>query len=227
LVARLRANTELVATGRAAALRSAVLEERTRVARELHDSVGHRLTVLALHASAARRMWDGDRPRAEAAVATIARVAAEALAELQQGYAGTGTPDAGPDLAAVQDLVAGARAAGLPVVLQLTGPTAAAPAGTQLTAYRVMQEALTNVLRHAPGASVTVDVRCAGDRLLVDVVNGAPAADRPDVSAPSPGTGLAGMRRRVEACGGQLEWGRRPEGGFTVRAEFPLAVVPA
>jgi signal transduction histidine kinase len=227
LVGELREITELLARERESAVRYAVLEERARIAREVHDSVGHRLTVLALHASAARRMWETDGARAEAAVATIARVAGEALAELRRAHAGdAGT--AGADLAAVTALVAGARAAGLPVRLAVDGSTAGVPAGTQATAYRVVQEALTNVLRHAPGAPVTAEVRCTGDRLTVEVRNAAPAADPPPPGAGTgSGSGLAGMRRRVTACGGRLEWGARPEGGFAVRAEFPLAVVPA
>jgi signal transduction histidine kinase len=227
LVAELRETTALLERERESAVRYAVLEERARIAREVHDSVGHRLTVLALQASAARRMWDTDRARAEAAIATIGRVAGEALGELRRAQAGD-AESAGADLAAVAELVAGARAAGLPVRLMVDGPTSGVPAGTQATAYRVVQEALTNVLRHAPGAPVTARLCCTGDRLTVEVRNAAPGEDPGALDAGTVGgSGLAGMRRRVGACGGRLEWGPPPEGGFAVRAEFPLAVVPA
>lgn len=226
LVGELRATTAQLAAGRAAALRSAVLQERARVARDLHDSTGHRLTVLALHATAARRMWETDRPRAQEALATIERVTAEGLAELRQGFAdGTAEGDS-VSLSGVVGLVDQARAAGLPVDLSLDVATESVPAAAGAAAYRVVQEALTNALRHAPGAAVAASVRCTPDLLAVEVLNGAASAPVPAATGHG-GHGLAGMRHRVEACGGRLEWGARPEGGFAVRAELPLAVVPA
>jgi signal transduction histidine kinase len=216
LVAELRATTALLADRRETALREAVLEERARVAREVHDAVGHRLTVLALHATAARRLWASDRPRAESALDTIAEVAGAALEELRRSVT-VSEPDAPVPLAAVADLVAGARAAGLTVTLAVDDVTAVHPA-----AYRLVQEALTNVLRHAPGAAADVALRIRGDRLEVDVQNSPPRAS--GAADPHGGSGLLGLQRRVEQCGGRLSWGPGPDGGFAVAAEFPVPV---
>ena len=226
LVGQLRETTARLDAGRAAALRAAVLAERARVARDLHDSAGHRLTVLALHAEAARRRWDADRERAEAALATIERVASEALQELRQGFV-SGAPEADPpSLAAVVALVEQARAAGARVALDVDGEASSLAPASGATAYRMVQEALTNALRHAPGAAVTASVRCTGGQVSVEVVN-EPADRPPPTRETGGGHGLVGMRQRVESCGGRLCWGARPDGGFVVRADFPAAVVPA
>jgi signal transduction histidine kinase len=222
LVGQLRRTTAQLAAGRAAALRSAILGERARVARDLHDSTGHRLTVVALHAAAARRMWEVDRPRARAALATIERVTAEGLGELRQGFAATAAEADPISLSALVELVDRARAAGSPVELTLEGATARLPAA----AFRVVQEALTNALRHAPGAPVRASVRCDAEHVAVEVVNATGPAPAP-ASTGHGGHGLVGMRQRVEACAGRLDWGALPDGGFAVRAELPLATVPA
>jgi signal transduction histidine kinase len=221
LIGELRATTAQLAARRQLALHEAVLAERARVARELHDAVGHRLTVLALQATAARRLWATDRARAEAALETVAEVAEAARAELRQSVV-DGDPAGRVPLATVAEVIEGARAAGLAVRFTVDGGvTAVHPA-----AHRLVQEALTNVFRHAPGADVQVTVRCADDRLEVQVVNSpaaipSPVAARPDLAG---GSGLAGLRRRVEQCDGRLTWGRRPDGGFSVAADFPVQV---
>jgi signal transduction histidine kinase len=225
LVGQLEATSALLVEQRATALRQAVLDERARVAGDLHDAVGHRLTVLALHAAAVRRMWNSDHGRAEAALATIAEVAEAALAELRQGLV---NPEAEGSrafpLSAVRALVNGARAAGLPVDIR-TVDTARELVAVHPAAYRLLQEALTNVLRHAPGAAVRVTLRCSAGRLTVSVEN-TPGAD-PTRKGAGGGSGLTGMRRRVESCGGRLTWGCRPDGGFAVHADLPSATVPS
>ncbi len=201
--------------------RAAVYDERARVARELHDAVGHSLTVIALQAGGARRLAAGDPARAAQALGTLGRVAEDGLHELRHGF----EVPLGGRAGTLEDLVAGARDAGLDVRLDTDGPDDALAPEARTAVYRVVQEALTNVLRHAPGSRAEVTCRRAGDRYEVVVVNDAP----PEPLGPTAGSGhgLPGMRSRVEACGGALTWSALPGGGFEVRAELPLTQVPA
>jgi signal transduction histidine kinase len=218
LVHALRHNNDLLADQLERLHRAAAYDERARVARELHDAVGHSLTVIALQAGGARRVAATDPGRARATLDGLAGVAEEGLRELRRGFV---DPIGG---AGVGDLVAGARAAGLDVRPELAGDLDALGPETRGAVYRVVQESLTNVLRHAPGATARVSVRVGEGSCLVEVRNGAPA----DVStAPSGGHGLSGMRRRVEACGGRLRWSTLDDGGFVVSAELPVAAAPA
>jgi signal transduction histidine kinase len=186
------------------------VDERLRLAREVHDQLGHSLTVIALQAGAARRMAASDPARVEQVMTTIAGAARDGLAAM-----------AGPvetDLAAVLQRT---RAAGLELTADLG--VLAAPegldAGTRAVATRVIQEALTNVLRHAPGAPVDVVVRAQGPDLTVEVRNGPPTGLRGQAGS---GLGLAGLAERVGAHGGRLSWGALADGGFVVRAALPL-----
>jgi signal transduction histidine kinase len=228
LVDQLRANNTLLAEERDSRLRSAVLEERARVARELHDAIGHSLTVIALHAGAARRMWSSDREKAEAALQTINQVAADGLTELRTGFSSSraaardGVQPTGR-VHDIEELVQRARGTGLSVRLSIDKPGAALSPETELEAFRVVQEALTNVLKHAPGASAEVTVRNAGGQVEIVVSNS--TGTRPLAHAGGIGQGLRGMRDRAEACGGRLDWSRRADGGFEVRAQFPASVV--
>ncbi len=230
LVEELRLNNAWLTEQREAGLRQVVVQERARVARELHDAIGHNLTVIALQAGAARRMWMSDRERAQAALGTIARVAAEGLTELRLGFISSQFgAQPGPvrtaRLSDVEALLDGARAAGLSVSLHIDGEESDLPADTELAAFRVLQEALTNVLKHAPGAKADVTLRKADSHIDLVVANS--ASDQPSLDSGDGAHGLSGMRQRVEACGGRLDWGRRPDGGFEVRAEFPAATVQA
>lgn len=218
LVAQLQANNRRLAEQHVIELKKAVLEDRARVARDLHDSVGHSLTVIALHAGAARRALDLDRAQALAALRTIRATAIAALAELQiAGIGGTS-----PSLNDVGRLIEGARAAGLTVELEVDEADVPLPQAIEAAAYRVVQEALTNVIRHAPGATAKVTLRWAPPYLDLTVVND--RSNSPgDESSPG-GRGLLGMRHRVESCGGQLELRSLVEGGHEVRARFPVAV---
>ncbi len=202
--------------------RRALLEERSRIARELHDVVAHHMSVIAIQAEAAPY-----RPPEEAATsfATIRGTATEGLRELRRVVgvlrADGADEDPGPQptLDRLDALVANAEAAGLRVTVEVTGTPRPLPPGLELSAYRILQEALSNAMRHAPGsaARVEVDHRPAG--LGLRVVNG-PARSRP-VPSPGPGHGVLGMRERAAMLGGELTAGPGPDGGYAVVAVLP------
>lgn len=225
MVEEQRSNNQLLARQHEVHLRHAVAEERARIARDLHDSIGHHLTIIALQAGAARRLWTSDPPKARAALATAARVAAHGSAELKMGLgsglalAGDASPGAAPttDITALVD---NARAAGLPVSLHVDGNQPDLPDDIKLALFRVLQEALTNVLRHAPGA--TADVTLHSDSSHVELVVTNSAGDQSSTWTAGGSHGQRGMRQRVEEHGGHLDYGRRDDGGFEVRAWFPL-----
>ncbi|GAA2340756.1 sensor histidine kinase [Dactylosporangium salmoneum] len=208
LVEQTRANNELLAGEEESAARRAVVGERVRMARELHDVIGHSLTVVALQAGAARRLSATDPARVPGVMRTIAAAAREGVAALEPA-------DAGPELSAIIDRT---RATGLPVDADVAEVTALGPQ-QRAVVLRVIQEALTNVLRHGPGSRATVVVRRDEEQLRVRVTNSAPT--RPG-SGPVMGRGLAGIRERVAAAGGQVTWGPRDGGGFELRAVLPL-----
>jgi signal transduction histidine kinase len=205
-----------------AALR-AVREEQARIARELHDVIAHSVTVMVVQAAAAGDVFD-DRPdRARAALATIEDVGRDTLGELRRLLGGvrddtTSTPQAG--LARVAELAAPLRSAGLEVELVAIGEPDAVPAGVDVSGYRIVQEALTNTLRHARATTARVTVRYGTDAIEIDVVDDG----RGPARAPTGGYGLVGMRERAALLGGTLDAGPTSHGGFRVRARLPLAV---
>ena len=229
LVARSRAQSmrlrelsgELVRE-RAAAEQAAIAQERTRIARELHDVIGHEVTVIALQADAAAAALDRAPARAAAPVATIRQAAAEALEEMRRLVSLLREPgddeelQPQPGLADLPALVDGARAGGAQVDLRLRLPLVPPPPGVQLAVYRIVQEALTNARRHAPGAAARVGVEGDGAMLCVEVVNTGGRA----VRAAGGGHGLIGMQERVRMHGGDLE-ARPTADGFVVRARVP------
>lgn len=220
LVERLRANNVLLEQGRAALAAQALREERTRLARELHDAVGHALTVVALQAGAARRIWDSDRCKAEAMIEAVRVAAVSGLRGLREGLLTTlDTPGS------VDELIERARAAGQNVSAEIGGGVADLPAQHLQAIYRIVQEALTNALKHAPGAAVTVSLRCTGALVHIHVTNGPPG----EMPAPvqRSGHGLTGMRHRLDQLGGSLSHERTVDGGFAVRAQLPLTPVLA
>lgn len=202
------------------ATRLAVAEERARIARELHDVVSHHVSVMTIQAGAAGKVLDQDPELARGALTAIENGGRETMAELRH-LLGVLNPDAGllepqPGLESLESLVDGVRNAGQPVTLTCT--VGALPHGLGLTVYRVVQEALTNAMRHAPGAATTVTVSGADGTLLVEIVN-EPAAHPGE---PGAGTGLLGLAERLRVYDGVLETGRRPAGGFRVAARIPL-----
>lgn len=222
LVEQLRANNIVLEQQRAAVAQHAVAAERLRVARELHDAVGHSLTVIALQAGAARRIAAADATRTQEVLRTIARVAADGLAELQHGAA-PNPADGAVDLGSIDELLAGARAAGLRLDAHVEDVAAQLAPDARFAVYRVVQEALTNILKHAPGAPATLSIQASGEHVEVLVSNGAPGTSM----AKSTGArqGLRGMQARIEACGGHVSWTRHPDGGFELRAQLPAALV--
>ncbi len=208
LVEQGHANNQLLADQQEARAQRAVVEERLSLAREVHDQIGHSLTVVALQASAARRLAATDPRGVPAVMATVATVAHEGVGALGDGMR--------QDLGALLDHT---REAGL-VVDSDVGDVEALGPDEHLIAYRVVQEALTNVLRHAPGARATVVLRREGPGVAITVRNSAATGTG---SGPGTGRGLAGIAARVAARDGRVSWGPCADGGFEVRALLPVA----
>jgi signal transduction histidine kinase len=211
--------------------RLALAAERQRIARELHDVVAHSVSVMVVQAGAARTLLTRQPPRAAEALLAVESGGREALEELRRLLGLLTDAEAEPPLAPqpglgqLDRLVERVGQAGLPVDVRIAGTPRPLPAGLDLTAYRIVQEALTNALKHAGGAACDVLVEFDERELRLEVVDagGSPGATT-DRGA---GRGLLGMQERVAAYGGELSAGRRPEGGFAVRARLPLPVGPA
>ncbi|MFJ4752501.1 histidine kinase [Streptomyces sp. NPDC088763] len=200
---------------------------REAIAREMHDVLAHRLTLLSVHAGALEFRPDAPRDEIQRAAGVIRESAHEALQDLREiiGVLRAGeSDDSGrpqPTLAALEALVAECREAGMKVTLDLrVTDQGAVPASVGRTAYRITQEGLTNARKHAPGTEVTVTVTGApGEGLTVAVRNGAPEGDVPPV--PGSGQGLIGLRERATLTGGRFEHGPEADGGFGIRAWLP------
>lgn len=205
--------------------RAAVAEERTRVARELHDVVVHGLTVMVVQAEAASALLDGgDTARAARALEAIQSVGRRSLTDLRRSVAvlrgsGEALRAPVPDLAALDELVAEVQRAGITVRLQRTGAVEGIAPAIQLAGYRIVQESLTNTLRHTAATTVDVLVAAVADCLTVRIDDGGPA--RPKNGTAGGGVGLASMEERVALVGGSLHAAPRG-GGFRVEASFPL-----
>ena len=204
-------------------------EERLRIARDLHDVVSHSIAMINVQASAAVHVMEERPEEARAALVAIKAASRDALRDLRGILGLLRQIDAGESrspavgLDQVASLAEGVRRAGVPVALDVDAGGAPLPASVDMTAYRVVQEALTNVVRHAPGAAASVTVTRRPDALVVAVEDdgravGAAGRD----GRQGAGHGLAGMRERVRAAGGKLETGPLPTGGFAVRATLPL-----
>jgi signal transduction histidine kinase len=205
--------------------RRAATDERIRIARELHDVVAHHLSVIVVQAEAAQEVLATRPDRAGAAMETVAETARGALGELRR-VLGVLRADAtlapAPDLGSVDDLVASVRQAGLDVEVRTVGDARPLSGVVSLAAYRVVQESLTNVLRHAAARRAEVALAYDEDALVVTVSDdGRGPGTGP--AAKAGGHGLAGMRERVTVLGGRLDAGPRAGGGFAVRARLPLA----
>jgi signal transduction histidine kinase len=204
--------------------RAAVLEERTRIARELHDVVAHAISVIVLQARGARHALDEEPDDARGALDSIEATATQALGEMRRllGLLRAGDEEVAlapqPSLAHIETLAAHVRDAGLPVEVRVEGPVRELAPGVDLSAYRIVQEALTNALKHAGDASARVLVRYGDEALELEVADTGGGG----ANGTGSGHGLAGMRERVAVFGGELESGPRREGGFAVRARLPL-----
>ena len=213
--------------GRAA---RAVLGERARIARELHDAVAHHVSAIAVTAGAAEEVAEEDPARAREALRAIRATSRDALAEMR-ALVGVLSPDGGaeyaphPGLGDVDRLVAQTRTAGLPVTLRVEGTPRPLPEAVDLSAYRIVQEALTNTLKHAAGATAEVVVRYLDADVELEVTDDGRGVAAPGSvgEAPHAGRGLIGMRERVALFHGELVAGPEPRGGFRVRARLPLA----
>lgn len=207
----------------------AVMVERLRIARELHDVVAHHVSVMGVQAAASRRVMDKDPARARTALAAIEQSARTAVDELRRMLSllrrGTGT-DEGPATVGVdrvESLLAGARDAGLTARFGVFGTPVPLPDSLSQAAYRIVQESVTNTIKHAGATSIDVRIRYLAQELEVESTDDGRGGR---VDRPADGLGLIGMRERVAAHDGTLEVGSRPQGGFRVRARFPLAAQP-
>jgi signal transduction histidine kinase len=204
--------------------RLAVSEERARIARELHDVVGHSVSVMTVQASAVRRLLEPDQERERAALLVVEQTGREALAEMRRMVGVLRRPEEAPALAPqpsleqLERLVEQAREAGLPVELRIEGDPKQLPSGVDLTAYRLVQEGLTNALKHARAQRAEVVVRYSDGHVELTVSDDGPGGGGGDKG----GHGLVGMRERVSVYGGELEAGPRPEGGYRLRARLPV-----
>jgi signal transduction histidine kinase len=206
----------------------AVVEERTRIARELHDIIGHSVSVMTVQASGVRRLLRPEQEQEREALLAVEQTGREALAEMRRVVGALRDPEEGPALAPrpslsrVDKLVAQARETGLPVDLEIQGEPVPLPAGVDLTAYRLVQEGLTNAIKHAAARHAEVRVRY-GDYVEIEVCDDGRGTDARDSASSGGGHGLVGMRERVSIYGGELEAGPRPGGGFRLRARLPVA----
>ncbi|HZQ65819.1 MAG TPA: sensor histidine kinase [Gaiellaceae bacterium] len=202
----------------------AVSDERARIARELHDVVGHSVSVMTVQASAVRRLLDEDQDRERESLVVVEQTGREALAEMRRLVGVLRRPEEAPALAPqpslehLARLVDQVREAGLRVDVRVEGDAVQLPASVDLTAYRLVQEGLTNALKHARAERAEVVVRYDDGHVEVTVSDDG----RGGGDGEKGGHGLVGMRERVSVYGGELEAGPRPDGGYRLRARLPV-----
>jgi signal transduction histidine kinase len=239
-LAELVARAERLEREREEQAQRAVSEERARIARELHDVIAHNVSVMVVQASAGEEVFDKDPGKARESLSAVASTGRAALSELRRLLGVIRAEDdheAAPSYAPqpgiehLDELVRQVRETGLKVELSVLGEPRELPEAVGLTAYRIVQEALTNTLKHAHASAAEVSVRYVADALELQVLDDGrsdPAVNGNQVPpTPSPGHGLIGMRERVALFGGQLTAQRRPEQGYEVRARIPLAERPS
>ena len=215
---------EQLAIEQEAAAERAVAEERQRIARELHDVIAHSVSVMTVQAGAVRRLLLPEQERERQALEIVESTGREALTEMrrlvgllrEQGTMPEFAPQ--PSLRTLDILIGTVREAGLEVELDVQGEERELPPGVDLSAYRLVQEALTNTLKYAGPAQAWVTLRWRDDELELEVANNGSS----EAASNGTGHGLAGMRERVALCGGTLETGPRDGGGFVVRCHLPL-----
>jgi len=219
-----QARAERLEREQEAEARAAVAGERARIARELHDVVGHSVSVMTVQASAVRRRLKPDQEQEREALEIVEQTGREALAEMRRLVGVLRRPEEAPALAPqpslqhLDRLVAQARESGLPVELRIEGEPTQLPPGLDLTAYRLVQEGLTNAIKHARASRADVVVRYEDGTVEVSVTDDGPGGG----DGGGGGHGLVGMRERVTVYGGELEAGPRPEGGYSLRARLPV-----
>jgi len=208
--------------------RRAIALERNRIARELHDVLAHNLSVMVVQAGAARRIVDKNPAQAAEVAELIQRTGREALAEIRHLFGPVRRGDVEglsgpPSLARVDELARGARSAGLRVELRVLGDVVELPPGIDLTAYRIVQEALTNTIKHAGRATATVTVSYEPNEVVLSIEDDGEGVrqDDGDLSEAGGGHGIVGMRERAALYGGLVQAGRRRGGGFAVHARLP------
>jgi signal transduction histidine kinase len=225
-IERAERRAALFAADREARAREAVAEERARLARELHDSVGHALNVVVLHAGAAQRILETKPEVAREALTSIETAGRQALGDIERMLGILRAPDeevsrdVTPGTAQLETLCEQVREAGLPVQFVVHGAPPVLPASLDLTAYRIVQEALTNTLKHAGQARASVTLLYTEQALEIEVLDDGRGGSAGGFG--KGGYGLAGMRERIGIFGGELQAGPRPEGGFAIRARLPL-----
>jgi signal transduction histidine kinase len=219
-----RARVEQAEREREVQARLAVADERVRIARELHDIVAHSVSVMTVQAAGVRSLLAPDQERQREALKVIEETGREALAEMRRLVGVLRRPEEGPTLAPqpslehVEKLVSHARESGLPVKLRVEGEPVQLPAGVDLTAYRLVQEGLTNAIKHARAENAEVVVRYGDGRVELTVSDDGHG----DGAGVKGGNGLVGMRERVSVYGGKLDAGPRPGGGFRLHATLPV-----
>ncbi|WP_433282847.1 sensor histidine kinase [Micromonospora sp. CA-244673] len=198
-------------------------DERLRVARELHDIVSHGVSVMVLQAAAAQAVLDSDAGQARTSLDAVQEVGREVVTELRRLLVilrgAEAAPEGLPSLRRIDGLTAGVTLAGGRVDVTVTGDLDAIPAAADVSGYRILQEALTNAARHAPGAAVAVSIEVAGDALRLHVTDDGAGPARRNAGT---GHGLTGIRERAELFGGTVNAGPRPRGGFEVRVTLPF-----
>jgi signal transduction histidine kinase len=207
--------------------RRAIAEERSTIARELHDVVAHAISVTVLQSRGARRMLGRDEEKVRSALDAIEHTNTQALGDMRRLLAilrdteGDAATAPQPSLARLDELLDDVRGSGLPVEVSTAGDNLDVPPGVDLSAYRIIQEALTNVLKHAGPASARVELTYGPDDLTLRVTDDGKVASAPNGS---PGHGLLGIRERVAVVGGEVNAGPCPDGGFEVRARLPYSI---
>jgi signal transduction histidine kinase len=221
----LRARVASAEQAKAAAVEKAAAEERSRIARELHDVVAHSVSVMVVQSSGVRRLLKEEQHREREALMSVEQIGRQALTEMRRmlGVMRTGeeapaTLAPQPGLQHLERLVAQVEEAGLPVTLRIEGERPELPPGVDLSAYRIVQEGLTNALKHAPGSHAEVIVRFAPDSVHLEITDNGNGSGEED----GLGQGLVGMRERVALYGGTLEAGPKDGGGFVLRADLPV-----
>jgi signal transduction histidine kinase len=222
-----RAAAEELDAARESSARDAADRERARIARELHDVIAHSVSVMVIHAGGARLVMDDAPERAEQSLRSVERAGREALAEMRRllGILGDGDPRAlapQPGLADIASLLARAQTSGLSADLHVVGDPVPVSPALDLCAYRVVQEALTNAIKHAAPARASVNVRWQPAVLELEVSDDGSGHSTANVAAAGGGHGIVGMRERVSLHSGTLEAGVHRGGGFTARARLPL-----